>query len=197
MPVVLTTWPGPGGAALTLRPLAEHDAEALQVMIDDPDVRAALLWEPDQRRDAASFVGAMLEQEQRVVLREYHAFGVVPDGSAALAGVVIVKVGRKDVGSFEVVLSGELTFFLSAGYRGHGYSTLAVARVRDWCFDELEVTGWVGETSRLGELCAVCLPENAPSQAVLSRILGPGVRLVTREGVDALKFAQARAEYEA
>jgi len=71
-----------------------------------------------------------------------------------------------------------------------------LAKVRDWCFEEDELVLPDGTRVPVGEVCAVCLPTNDASKAILVKVLGAGSPTTSPEGVEVLRFEQSRAEFE-
>lgn len=159
-----------GAREVTLRPLTARDRDALQVMVDDPEIRAAMHWSDGLGRSAERFIESTLTQDDLPV-RELYPFGIVVDLASELAGLVMVKLGRKIPETFPPAVQAELQIFLKADHRKQGYGLRILTRARDWCLDELAVPGIFGGRAPISEVIAGCLLDNVGSQAVLRKVL--------------------------
>jgi RimJ/RimL family protein N-acetyltransferase len=110
-----------------------HDAEALVIFGDDPDV-AETIWipipTPCSRKQAAE---GLAEFERG--WHEESRFGptlVIADGTSdVMVGVVFLRMREH--------ASIELSYGVAAGSRNRGIATAALVLVSRWCLDELRV----------------------------------------------------------
>ena len=190
----------PGSPPLTLRPLVDDDTVAVQTMLDDPDVREAMRWKDAEHIDATQFIAAALA-EQIPFYRVRYTFGIVPEGAPSVVGVAAVMIGEKEPGQLPPVFQTDLTIFFAPVDRGLGYGRRILARLRDWCFDDLRFTSPFGEAVPISEVTAVCQPGNAASRALLTDLLiplGPAVLRHRKDGtaINAQAFALTREQHE-
>ena len=190
----------PGSVPLTLRPLANGDTPALQEMLDDPSIRAAMRWRDDEYRDAASVIDK-LQAEQIPFYRYRYTFGIVPDDVDTLADVAVVTIGQAEPAQFPPLWETDLTIFFAQEFRGLGYGRRTLTMLTDWCFDELRLTSPFGESARMSKVTSVCLPDNEAANAMLSDLLVPQGATVLRHKTDgspvnALGFSMTREQYE-
>lgn len=190
----------PDSVPLTLRPLADEDASAVQEMLDDPSVREAMGWRDGEHRDAAQMIAAA-QAEQGPYYRFRYTFGVVPEGAVTVVGVAVVRIEQVPPAQIPPLWQTDLTIFFAQRFRGLGYGRRTLTRLRDWCFDELRLTSPFGDSVPMSKVTAVCLPSNVTSQALLSDLLIPlGATVLehTADGspVDALSFEMSREQYE-
>jgi RimJ/RimL family protein N-acetyltransferase len=158
---------------LVLRPLTASDASQLAPVLADPVVREMLGWQPAKQRTAdyaERWIAFRLicQSTRNEQLTNHFVWAVVPKEDSNLVGVVEVdKISM-------VESSGELTLYLGAPHRGHGYGSEALREVIRWAFEDL-IPSWAIASDgydlgyRLGKLTALPLPENTASIAMLTK----------------------------
>ena len=144
------------GDGLYLRPAASSDYSSWSRL------RAASRtflepWEPTWPEDDlthAAFRRRLRRQEEDIARDEAYAFLIFDQTSDQMLGGVTLGGVRRGVAQ-----AGTLGYWMSAPHAGNGRMTRAVAAVVDFAFSKL----------RLHRVEAACLPENAPSIALLER----------------------------
>jgi len=144
------------GDGLYLRPAASSDYSSWSRL------RAASRtflepWEPTWPEDDlthAAFRRRLRRQEEDIARDEAYAFLIFDQTSDQMLGGVTLGGVRRGVAQ-----AGTLGYWMGAPHAGNGRMTRAVAAVVDFAFSKL----------RLHRVEAACLPENAPSIALLER----------------------------
>ncbi len=114
-------------------------------------------WEPTWPEDDlthAAFRRRLRRQEEDIARDEAYAFLIFDQTSDQMLGGVTLGGVRRGVAQ-----AGTLGYWMGAPHAGKGRMTRAVAAVVDFAFSKL----------RLHRVEAACLPENAPSIALLER----------------------------
>ena len=144
------------GDGLYLRPAASSDYSSWSRL--RAASRAFLEpWEPTWPEDDlthAAFRRRLRRQEEDIARDEAYAFLIFDQTSDQMLGGVTLGGVRRGVAQ-----AGTLGYWMGAPHAGNGRMTRAVAAVVDFAFSKL----------RLHRVEAACLPENAPSIALLER----------------------------
>ena len=144
------------GDGLYLRPAASSDYSSWSRL--RAASRAFLEpWEPTWPEDDlthAAFRRRLRRQEEDIARDEAYAFLIFDQTSDQMLGGVTLGGMRRGVAQ-----AGTLGYWMGALHAGKGRMTRAVAAVGDFAFSKL----------RLHRVEAACLPENAPSIALLER----------------------------
>jgi [ribosomal protein S5]-alanine N-acetyltransferase len=114
-------------------------------------------WEPTWPEDdltQAAFRRRLRRQDEDISRDEAYAFLIFDQTSDQLLGGVTLGAVRRGVSQ-----TGTLGYWMGAPHAGKGRMTRAVAAVVDFAFARL----------RLHRVEAACIPDNAPSIAVLER----------------------------
>jgi len=114
-------------------------------------------WEPTWPEDdltQASFRRRLRRQEEDISRDEAYPFLIFDQTSDQLLGGITLGGLRRGVSQ-----TGTLGYWMGAAHAGKGRMTQAVAAVVDFAFSRL----------RLHRVEAACIPDNAPSIAVLER----------------------------
>jgi len=110
-------------------------------------------WPPDAL-DRASFRRRVRRGQDEARLATAYAFLIFRREDDALLGGIALSDVRRGIAQ-----SGDIGYWTGAPFAAQGYMTDALRTVVDFAFEDL----------RLNRVAAACLPENAPSRAVLSK----------------------------
>jgi [ribosomal protein S5]-alanine N-acetyltransferase len=114
-------------------------------------------WEPtwpDDDLTRAAFRRRLRRQDEDIARDEAYAFLIFDQTSDDLLGGITLGGVRRGVSQ-----AGTLGYWMGAPHAGRGRMTRAVATIVDFAFSRL----------RLHRIEAACIPENAPSVALLER----------------------------
>jgi [ribosomal protein S5]-alanine N-acetyltransferase len=114
-------------------------------------------WEPTWPEDdltRAAFRRRLRRQEEDMARDEAYSFLIIDNAADELLGGVTLGGVRRGVSQ-----SGTLGYWMGAPHAGKGRMTRAVTTIVDFAFSRL----------RLHRIEAACIPENAPSIALLER----------------------------
>jgi [ribosomal protein S5]-alanine N-acetyltransferase len=114
-------------------------------------------WEPtwpDDDLTRAAFRRRLRRQEEDMARDEAYSFLIIDNAGDELLGGVTLGGVRRGVSQ-----SGTLGYWMGAPHAGKGRMTRAVATIVDFAYSRL----------RLHRIEAACIPENAPSIALLER----------------------------
>jgi ribosomal-protein-alanine N-acetyltransferase len=114
-------------------------------------------WEPtwpDDDLTRAAFRRRLRRQDDDIARDEAYAFLIFDQTSDDLLGGITLGGVRRGVSQ-----AGTLGYWMGAAHAGQGRMTRAVATIVDFAFSRL----------RLHRIEAACIPENAPSIALLER----------------------------
>jgi RimJ/RimL family protein N-acetyltransferase len=162
--------PQPAASSLLFRLPAPTDAAALQPILDDPVVRAAMRW-PGRHTDADVWIeGQLLLHEARgpsQVTSEVYPFAIALRADSTLIGFAQVRI------SFEnrTVLTGEFnSLFFAEDHRDQDHGSEALSALIDWTFDDVVVEGF-GQRGTLRQILAVCNTDNTAAVHLLRKHL--------------------------
>jgi ribosomal-protein-alanine N-acetyltransferase len=143
-------------ARLAIRPLEMDDGAGWTALRRDSEAFLTP-WEPAWARDHLS-AAAFRERVRWAgrAIAEGRAFPLVLERLAdrALVGSITIDNIRRGPS-----MSATVGYWMGAAFARQGYMTEALGEARAWCFRDLG----------LSRLEAACLPENAPSRALLER----------------------------
>jgi [ribosomal protein S5]-alanine N-acetyltransferase len=137
---------------LILRPMAASDTEAMLTIFTDPPVMAAFSLTSFSRQQMEEWVQRNLDHQEKF---GYGLFSVILKSSGKLIGDCGLE--QMDVEGEKVA---ELGYDFHSDYWHQGYATEAASAVRDFAFNELNLT-------RLVSLIRV---GNYPSKRVAERV---------------------------
>jgi len=121
--------PLPDGELL-LRPSRDSDTHAIRAVYSEGDIRSWMGWAgelPDEAEAQANIARAARAWEEGT----WAVFLIVEAATDEVIGGVNLRFGDYDI--------AEISYFLSAPNRGHGFATRAVRLVVQWAFDELGI----------------------------------------------------------
>jgi RimJ/RimL family protein N-acetyltransferase len=166
MPVI----PQPAASSLLFRLPTSTDAAALQPILDDPVVRAAMRW-PGQHTDADTWVKMQLQMYEArgpfQVTSEVYPFAIALCTDGTLVGFALVRISFED----RTVLTGELNLlFFAESHRREDHGSEALSALVDWAFDDVIVEGF-GQRGSLRQVLAVCNTDNTAAVRLLRKYL--------------------------
>jgi ribosomal-protein-alanine N-acetyltransferase len=137
---------------LTLRPMVVSDIDAMLTIFTDPPVMAAFGLTSFSRQQMEEWVQRNLDHQEKF---SYGLFSVILKSSGKLIGDCGLE--QMEVADEQVA---ELGYDFHSDYWHHGYATEAATAVRDFAFNELNLT----------RLVSIIRVGNYPSKRVAERV---------------------------
>lgn len=135
---------------VTIRPIAEGDAAAVQALVSDPAIAATTtIPSPYPADGARTFIRRSIAQREQGT---DFVFALVA-GGRLVGACALHGVGGAPP-------SAELGYWVGTPYQGRGHASSGARQVVDWGFGELA----------LDRLTADCLERNAPSRRLLEKL---------------------------
>jgi len=137
---------------LTLRPMVAEDVDAMLTIFTDPAVMASFGIPPYSRQQMEEWVQRNLEHQTKY---GYGLFSVILKSNGQLIGDCGLEQMEAEGNKFV-----ELGYDFHSSYWHHGYATEAATAVRDYSFNELNLT----------KLSSIIRTSNEPSKRVAERV---------------------------